>query len=672
MKKKAFLSGALAVSFMISTALTFTPAASADSSDNWVLTWADEFDKGSLDMTKWSYDIGNWKLDEKGNYETNGWGNNEQEFYTDKNTEVSDGTLKIYAKKEQYSDPVQGNYDYTSAKLITQGKFDMCYGKVDIRARVDSGKSLWPALWMLPTDSVYGRWAASGEIDIMEGWGSTPEKVCGTIHFGDTWPGNTYLTENYTFSGGDSTENWHNYSVEWEPGEIRWYIDDVLYSTQNKWNSAGRAFPAPFDQNFYLIMNLAVGGTFDGIDGVGAEPATFANGPKKMEVDYVRVYQKNGEAYTPDEPSQKYMKSYVMEGGDGSVSNSDSGTAVKVDSPGDKPYSIMACVENLKVKASKTYGIDFDIVSSSGRNFVLTAENSEYVRSLDETLSINGEKKHFHFDLTPDTDESLDIKFQFGNTDETAVSAGNHEILISDFEWTDPDVPKKDKNKDNKTQQSVSLTPYVMEGGSGTVLNSFDGITASIENTGDASYSVMAALENVMVLKDKTYCIDFDIRSSQDRNIELTIENSSYDRFFDELVYLTGEKKHFHFECTFPENMTSDLKFQLGKTGDESYSSHTIEITGISFKEKTGEYTDDTSDSSTEKTFQYGDLNLDGVADLTDLTLLSIQCMTGTAVSGEGLLNADVNADGMVDIADLATMKQYVSKDASVVLGIRK
>ena len=512
MKKRVFLSGVLAAFMAVQTELPLRTSVFANQDDNWVLTWSDEFDKDSLDMTKWTYDIGNWKLDENGNYETNGWGNNEQEFYTDKNAEVSDGTLKIYAKKEQYSDPVQGNYDYTSAKLITQGKFDMCYGKVDIRARFDSGKSLWPALWMLPTDSVYGRWAASGEIDIMEGWGSTPEKVCGTIHFGDTWPGNTYLTKDYFFTNGDSTENWHNYSVEWESGEIRWYIDNVLYSTQNQWNSAGRAFPAPFDQNFYLILNLAVGGTFDGIDGVAADPATFADGMKKMEVDYVRVYQKDGKTHIPDEPLQKSMKSYIMEGGDGSVSNSDSGTSVQVNYPGDR------------------------------------------------------------------------------------------------------------------------------------------------------SYSVMAALENVMVEAGKTYAVNFDITSSVNRNIELTIENSSYDRFMDELVYITGEKQHFDFECSFTENMASDLKFQLGKIdGEEIYPPHTIEISNLSFSEK-----------SDEESFWYGDLNLDGVADLTDLTILSVQCMTGTAVSGEGLLNADVNDDKIVDIADLATMKQYVSKDTSVVLGKRK
>ncbi|HQM00249.1 MAG TPA: glycoside hydrolase family 16 protein, partial [Ruminococcus flavefaciens] len=150
--------------------------------EGYTLIWSDEFDGNSLDTDKWSYELGNWKLDENGNYVTNGWGNNEQEFYTDKNASVSDGVLTIAARKENYTDAVQGNYEYTSSRLSTQHKFSTCGGRIEVRAKCDSGKSLWPAIWMLPEDSVYGGWAASGEIDIMEGWGSTPDKICGTIH----------------------------------------------------------------------------------------------------------------------------------------------------------------------------------------------------------------------------------------------------------------------------------------------------------------------------------------------------------------------------------------------------------------------------------------------------------------------------------------------------------
>ena len=270
-------------------------------SEKYRLVWSDEFDGSSLDADKWSYELGNWKLDESGNYITNGWGNNEQEFYTDRNTAVKDGVLTISARKESYTDERQGSYDYTSSRLSTQHKFSVCGGRIEVRARCDSGKSLWPAIWMLPEDSAYGGWASSGEIDIMEGWGSTPEKICGTVHFGGVWPNNRYLTGEYGFPEGDSTENWHTYSIEWDKGEIRWYVDDSLYSTQTDWYSEGFSYPAPFDQNFYIILNLAVGGHFDGVDGIYAEPATFASGDKNFDIDYVRVYEDTSSDFRPTE-----------------------------------------------------------------------------------------------------------------------------------------------------------------------------------------------------------------------------------------------------------------------------------------------------------------------------------------------------------------------------------
>lgn len=401
---------------------------------NWVLAWSDEFEGDSLDMTKWSYELGNWLLDNKGNYETSGWGNNEQEFYTDKNALVENGTLTIQAKKETYTDAVQGTYEYTSSKLVTKNKFSMCLGKVEIRARVDSGRSLWPALWMLPENSVYGRWAASGEIDIMEGFGSTPEKICGTIHFGNVWPENKYLTEYYYFKDGDSTENWHTYSIEWEEDEIRWYVDDVLYSTQNNWYLDGRTYPAPFDQNFYLIMNLAVGGHFDGVDGIYADPAIFENGPKELEVDYVRVYQKDGITKKPAELQHMTMKPYFMEGGTGTASNSDNGTMIEISDTGSQTYSVMAAVESLDIKKEQKYTLDFDILSTVPRDIELTIENYAYDRFFDKKITLTEEPQHFHYECSFENDEKADIKFLLGKTDEN-ISSG-HKVLISGLRWS--------------------------------------------------------------------------------------------------------------------------------------------------------------------------------------------------------------------------------------------
>lgn len=403
------------------------------SDDNYILKWSDEFDGTALDMEKWSYELGNWKLDDNGNYVTNGWGNNEQEFYTDKNASVNDGVLTIAARHENYSDSVQGNYEYTSSRLSTQHKFSTCGGKIEVRARCDSGKSLWPAIWMLPEDSVYGGWAASGEIDIMEGWGSTPEKVCGTIHFGDVWPNNVYLTNDFIFENGDSTENWHTYSIEWDKSEIRWYVDDKLYSTQSDWYSVNRKYPAPFDQNFYVILNLAVGGHFDGIDGIYAEPATFANGEKHFDIDYVRVYDKIGDAFTPTEITSTALSSYI-EGASATVTNKEGCSVVSIGNVGSLEYGVMGLITAQEVNAGDKWVLEFDAESTAEREMIVTVEDSVYNRYLNEKITINSQKQHFSFEVPFSTDMKADIKFQLGNIGNSA-DIGAHDVTLSNIVW---------------------------------------------------------------------------------------------------------------------------------------------------------------------------------------------------------------------------------------------
>jgi beta-glucanase (GH16 family) len=399
----------------------------------YTLVWSDEFDGDTLDSEKWSYEIGNWKLDADGNYVTNGWGNNEQEYYTDKNASVSGGCLTIAARKEHIVSETQGEYDYTSAKLTTQNKFSMCGGRIEVRARCDSGKSLWPAIWMLPEDSVYGGWAASGEIDIMEGWGSTPEKICGTIHFGDVWPGNTYLTANYSYPEGDSSESWHTYAVEWESGEIRWYVDDELYSTQTDWYSAGRKYPAPFDQNFYVILNLAVGGHFDGIDGIYADPETFTGGEKHFDIDYVRAYRKNGSDFVPAEVTSAALEPYI-EGADAAITNKDGSTVIDIKNAGTLEYAVMGLIRGCKVSAGSTYTLEFDASSTAEREMVVTVEDSSYERYLDKKVVLGTQPEHYVFEVVFGEDMSADVKFQLGNIGDSA-SIGEHTVTLSGISW---------------------------------------------------------------------------------------------------------------------------------------------------------------------------------------------------------------------------------------------
>ena len=433
MKMRKFCSFFTSLIISISCISYDSCVVNAQNEDKFRLIWSDEFDGDAINTNNWSYEFGNWKLDENGNYITNGWGNNEQQFYTDKNTSVNDGILTISARHENYTDEVQGSYDYTSSRLSTQYKFSACGGRIEVRSRCDSGKSLWPAIWMLPEDSLYGGWAASGEIDIMEGWGSTPEKICGTIHFGDLWPNNTYLTKDYFFQNGDSTENWHTYAIEWDKDYIRWYVDDVLYSEQTDWYSANREYPAPFDQNFYMILNLAVGGHFDGVDGIYGEPSIFADGDKKFQIDYVRVYENTQSDFSPSEIKSAALKSY-MEGSTAALKNMDGYSEFTIENVGTLEYSVMGLIPAQKVKAGERYRLSFSISSSADREAVITVEDSSYERYLDKKITLSADRQSLTHDVEFERDMSVDIKFQLGNIG-NAACVGMHTVKISDIKW---------------------------------------------------------------------------------------------------------------------------------------------------------------------------------------------------------------------------------------------
>ncbi|MEK5449735.1 carbohydrate binding domain-containing protein [Paenibacillus sp. FSL R7-0331] len=287
-------SGATASPAPTATAAPQPTATPTPAAGMWTMVWSDEFNDGSIDPEKWTYDLGDGTA--VGNP---GWGNNELEWYTDdeKNVKEADGNLVITAHKES----VNGK-EYTSSRIKTKGLFSKKYGKFEIRAKAPTGKGLWPAIWMLPENYEYGNWAASGEIDIMEGWGSRPDTVAGTIHYGGFWPDNVYSGKEYVFPDNGTIADYHTYSLEWEPGELRWYVDGVLFQTKNDWYSisvgqpANNAYPAPFNQEFHLLMNLAVGGNFDG------NPTPETVFPQSMSVDYVRVYELTGREYREPVP----------------------------------------------------------------------------------------------------------------------------------------------------------------------------------------------------------------------------------------------------------------------------------------------------------------------------------------------------------------------------------
>ena len=247
---------------------------------DWQLVWSDEFDGDALDMARWSYMTGDGS-----EYGIPGWGNNEEQYYLEQNVVVDDTVLRIFAKQQ-----MMGGKSYTSGRIRTIDKGDWIYCRAEFRAKMPVGKGLWAAIWMLPTDSEYGGWAASGEIDIMEYLGDDTRTVHGTLHFGGEWPENASKGTAYGLPSGDFSEEFHDFALEWEEGEMRWYVDDKLYQTQGQgdWWSYGAQFPAPFNRRFHLLINLAVGGNWPG------SPDVSTMFPQELVLDYVRIYQRGG------------------------------------------------------------------------------------------------------------------------------------------------------------------------------------------------------------------------------------------------------------------------------------------------------------------------------------------------------------------------------------------
>ncbi|RIK78902.1 MAG: glucan endo-1,3-beta-D-glucosidase [Planctomycetota bacterium] len=244
---------------------------------NWKLIWSDEFDGDKLDYSKWEAEVNAF-----------GGGNDEQQMYTDRkeNVRVENGSLVIEARKDNPN--IQGTTrPYSSGRVRTKHRGDWKYGKIEARAKLPEGEGMWSAVWMLPTEEKYGGWAASGEIDIIEINGKSPETAHLTIHHGGGWPNNRQTGGKHKLDEGKYTDDFHVYAIEWQAKSIRWLIDGKPVYESSDWQSAGGKFPAPFDQEFHLILNLAVGGRFVG------RPSEKTVFPSRMLVDYVRVYQQS-------------------------------------------------------------------------------------------------------------------------------------------------------------------------------------------------------------------------------------------------------------------------------------------------------------------------------------------------------------------------------------------
>lgn len=255
------------------TRLQFTDAGyqAPTSYEGKTLVWKDDFDGTTLDLSAWSFENGD------GCPNVCGWGNNELEYYRPENLFFQDGKMIIEAKTEVF-----GGKNYTSSKILTRGKKVFRYGRIDIRAKLPRGKGIWPAFWLLPQHNVYGGWPRSGEIDLMELVGHEPAKTHGTLHYGPG-PGSTQKGKSYTLASGTFNDEFHVFSLEWKQDEIKWFLDGNLFFTVNKSEFGSTNYP--FNEDFFLIFNLAVGGNWPG------SPDATTTFPQYLIVDYIRVYQ---------------------------------------------------------------------------------------------------------------------------------------------------------------------------------------------------------------------------------------------------------------------------------------------------------------------------------------------------------------------------------------------
>ncbi len=439
-----FLCRILAAALAVGTAGTLFGGCAASAEkvevpqlDGYTLLWNDEFSGKELDTAIWNYEP-----------HEPGWTNSELQEYTTStdNVFLKNGKLVIKAIKTQKDG---GDY-YTSGKVTSQNKKDFTYGKVVVSAKVPEGQGLWPAIWMMPKDeSFYGQWPKCGEIDIMEVLGSNVSTAYGTVHYGEP---HAEQQGTYTLESGTFADSFHEYSVEWEPGEMRFYIDGNLYHTVNDWFTAvdgedEKPYPAPFNQPFFVQMNLAVGGTWPGNPD---ETTDFKK--SEFEVDYVRVYQKAEYDMNVTKPEKTFRKALadgnfiyngdfanaenleddsnwkflLFEGGEGAAEIKDNMIVITSQNEGTVDYSVQLVQPELPMIKGKKYKVSFDAYADENRDIIVcvSAPTSGWVRYLPDTkqaITTERQTYTYEFDMNAKDDPNGRLEFNLGHRGSTAT-----------------------------------------------------------------------------------------------------------------------------------------------------------------------------------------------------------------------------------------------------------
>ena len=423
----------LTSSLLLAASSVFAQGKASEYSDA-DLVWKDDFNGKKLNTKDWNYE-----------FHEPGWVNAELQSYDDskKNTYLKDGCLVIQALKSEKKD---GTSAYTSGRINTQGKHAFTYGRFEARLKVPKGMGFLPAFWMMPDDeSYYGQWPKCGEIDIMEVMGQETNKLYGTLHFGEP---HGMVQGTRILDKGNFADEFHTFAVEWEPGEIRWYCDGVNYKTAKDWFTkrpgfGEQTFPAPFDQPFYIIFNVAVGGSW-----VGYPDETTDFDPKKddakMFVDYVKVYQKKEYNENVEKPAkapvvaktdasgnmisnQKSAWEFLTAGGGkGSVESDGKNHAIKSTNEGSLEYSVQYVQAKVPLNQGYRYRYSFDAYADAKRTMItgISAPNNSYARRFgDVKVNLTTQKQHFsyEFNMIADSDPECRLEYNCGAQDSTAT-----------------------------------------------------------------------------------------------------------------------------------------------------------------------------------------------------------------------------------------------------------
>ncbi len=557
------------------------------------LVWEDHFEGTELNMDDWNYE-----------YHEPGWVNNELQEYVDsaENIYVEDGKLVIKAVKTEEN----GQVSYTSGRVNTQNKHDFKYGRFEARIKVPSGQGFLPAFWMMPTnENLYGQWPKCGEIDIMEVLGNATTVNHGTIHYGEP---HASSQGSAALSLDDYSRKYHVFACEWEPSEIRWYVDGKLYHRVSEWYTKREGFgettyPAPFDQPFYMILNLAVGGDWPG----NPEPDAVFGENAELKVDFVRVFQKDSydENVTmpvkevklpePDEtgnfvknsnfPAEedindgKDWKFLLATTGDATAEIVDNTLHIATTNAGDVDYSVQVLQANIPVEKGYQYRLSFDAWASEARTMItaITAPNNNWVRYFPDTkLDLTTQKQNYvyEFTMTDKTDATARVEFNLGNQPSTAdVYITNVRFeKVSDgavIEESKTVLPDGNYVYNGAFQQGTNRMDYW------TVESQCDGTEAVVTNENNIRElkvtvpETVTGLEQVIVKQDelaisenKEYVLSFEAYADTEKTIKTTVAGQTFESA------LTLKKQEFKYKFDTKEKLTDKvLQFMLGVGG---------------------------------------------------------------------------------------------------------